>query len=243
MLPRYTLPILSREGKSGRQRPLRSLILVNKKMETSRVKSLYAVYSTFYDSVFGRLYAPGRLAAVRLMNVRPGEEILEVGVGTGVSLPHYPRHARIVGVDISREMLAKAEERKAALGLSNVEIYEMDATRMDFPEGRFDKVIAAHVVTVVPEPLKVMEEMKRVCKDSGEIYILNYVGASSGIAARLEQLFSPIRKAMGLGAYIDLEAVIKEAGLTVEYKERVNVFGLCRLIRCRKGKVIKAGFT
>ncbi|MFQ5863569.1 MAG: class I SAM-dependent methyltransferase [Candidatus Brocadiales bacterium] len=205
-------------------------------METERVKSIYAVYSHFYDSVFGRLYAPGRLAAVRLMDIKPGEEILEVGVGTGVSLPHYPKHARLVGIDISGEMLAKAKERKAALGLSNVDIYEMDASRMDFPDGRFDKVIAAHVITVVPEPLKVIKEMKRVCKDGGEIYVLNYIGASSGVVSRLERLFSPIRRAMGLGKNIDFEATIGAAGLTIERWERVNILGLCGLIRCRKGK-------
>ncbi|MFQ5957250.1 MAG: class I SAM-dependent methyltransferase [Candidatus Brocadiales bacterium] len=203
-------------------------------MKTEKVKSIYAIYSYFYDSVFGRLYAPGRLAAVRLMDIRPGEEVLEVGVGTGVSLPHYPKHAKLVGIDVSEEMLAKAKERKAVLDLSNVDIYEMDATRMDFPDGRFDKVIAAHVITVVPEPLKALKEMNRVCKDGGEVYILNYVGTSNGIVAWLERLFSPIRKAMGLGTYIDLEATIGAAGLTIEHQEKTNILGLCRLIRCRK---------
>lgn len=203
-------------------------------METERLKGIYAFYSLFYDSVFGRLYAPGRLAAIRLMDIKPGDEILEVGVGTGISLPHYPRHARVVGIDISREMLAKAEERKAALGLSNVEIREMDAGRLDFPEGRFDKIIAAHVITVVPKPLKVLKEMKRVCKDGGEVYILNYVGASGGVVAWFERLFSPVRKALGLGEHVDFEALTREAGLSIEHWERVNILGLCCLIRCRK---------
>lgn len=203
-------------------------------METERLKSIYAFYSWFYDSIFGRLYAPGRLAAIRLMDIKPGQEILEVGVGTGVSLPHYPRHARVVGIDISREMLAKAEERKTSLGLSNVEIHEMDAGRLEFPDGRFDKVIAAHVITVVPEPLKALKEMKRVCKDEGEVYILNYVGASGGVVGWFERLFSPIRKALGLGEHMDFEALIREADLSIERWERVNILGLCALIRCRK---------
>lgn len=206
-------------------------------METTKIKNIYAFYSHFYDSVFGRLYAPGRLAAIRLMDIKPGEEILEVGVGTGVSLSHYPRHAKVVGIDISKEMLTKAEERKAALGLTNVDVYEMDASQMDFPDGRFDKVIAAHVIAVVPDPPKVIEEMKMVCKEGGEIYVLNYVGASSGVVAQVERFFSPIRKAMGLGMHIDLEAVIEKAGLTVEHRERVNIFGLCSLIRCRKKRL------
>jgi phosphatidylethanolamine/phosphatidyl-N-methylethanolamine N-methyltransferase len=203
-------------------------------METERVKSVYAVHSHFYDSIFGRLYAPGRLAAIRLMDIRPGQEILEVGVGTGVSLPHYPKHARVVGIDVSKEMLAKAEERKTSLGLSNVEVYEMDAGKMDFPDGRFDKVIAAHVISVVPEPLKVIKEMKRVCKDGGEVYILNYVNASNGVIAWFERQFSPIRKALGLGKDVDFGAIIKEAGLSIDHIEKVNILGLCRLIKCRK---------
>jgi phosphatidylethanolamine/phosphatidyl-N-methylethanolamine N-methyltransferase len=204
-------------------------------METERVKRLYAIYSYFYDSVFGRLYSPGRKAAIRLMDIRPGDEILEVGVGTGISLPHYPRHARLVGVDISRDMLEKARKRKEAMGLSNVVLQEMDATRLDFSEERFDKVIAAHIIALVPEPLKVVEEMKRVCKEGGELYILNYMGSTGGYWARLEELFSPIRRAMGLGRSLDLEATLSQAGLYIEHQERVNFLGLCSLIRCRKG--------
>ncbi len=203
-------------------------------MKIDRIKDVYAVHSYFYDSIFGRLYAPGRLVAIGLMDIKPGQEVLEVGVGTGVSLPHYPRHARVVGIDISSEMLAKAKERNVNLGLSNVEIYEMDAGRMEFPDRRFDKVIAAHVISVVPEPLKVMKEMVRVCKDEGEVYILNYVGASSRVVAWFEEKFQPIRQALGLGRNVDFGALIADAGLVIEHIEGVNILGMCRLIKCRK---------
>ncbi len=203
-------------------------------MKIDRIKDVYAVHSYFYDSIFGRFYAPGRLAAIRLMDIKPGQEVLEVGVGTGVSLPHYPGHARVVGIDISSEMLAKAKERNVNLGLSNVEIYEMDAGRMEFPDRRFDKVIAAHVISVVPEPLKVMKEMVRVCKDEGKVYILNYVGASSGVVAWFEGKFQPVRQALGLGRNVDFGALIADAGLVIEHIEGVNILGMCLLIKCRK---------
>lgn len=201
-------------------------------MEAERLKKIYGIYSYFYDHLFGRLYAPGRLRAIGLMDIRPGQEVLEVGVGTGISLPLYPRYARLVGIDLSREMLGKAWERKRSLGLDNVSLYEMDASRMDFPSGHFDKVIAAHIIALVPEPLKVLREMERVCKAGGELYILNY--APNGVFAWADRLFAPLRKAAGLGRHIDLELTLASAGLEIEHKERVNLFGSCCLIKCRK---------
>lgn len=204
-------------------------------MKLDKIKGVYAVHSYFYDSVFGRLYAPGRLAAIRLMDIKnPGQEILEVGVGTGVSLPHYPRHARVVGIDISKEMLEKAERRKTSMNLSNVEVCEMDAGDLDFPDARFDKVIAAHVISVVPEPSKVVKEMARVCKDEGNVYILNYIAAAGGVVGWFEQKFQPFREAMGLGRNVDFGLLVAEAGLVIEHIENVNVFGMCSLIKCRK---------
>jgi phosphatidylethanolamine/phosphatidyl-N-methylethanolamine N-methyltransferase len=203
-------------------------------MEAERVKRIYAFYSSFYDSFFGRLYAPGRRAAARLMDVRAGEEVLEVGVGTGIALPLYPRGARVVGIDLSREMLEKARRRKRDLGLSNVTLYEMDATRMDFPAGRFHKVIAAHTVAVVPNPLTLILEMKRVCREGGEIYILNYAGSTEGWLSQIDKFVSPFRQALGLGHHLDIESLVREAGLSIEHQQRVNLFGCCSLIKCRK---------
>ncbi len=204
------------------------------KMETDRLKKIYAIYSSFYDSIFGRLYAPGRRAAVRLMNVQPGEEILEVGVGTGIALPLYPKRATVVGIDLSSEMLEKARQRKEDLGLANITLYEMDATKMAFPEGRFHKVIAAHIITLIPEPLKLLTEMKRVCHVKGEIYILNYEGNTTGWMSRIEEFISPFRKSLGLGVHLDIDTLLGRAGLKIEHKERVNLFGCCSLIRCKK---------
>lgn len=203
-------------------------------MESERLKRIYAFYSSFYDSFFGRLYAPGRRAAIRLMDIKPREEILEVGVGTGIALPLYPREASVVGIDLSAEMLEKARQRKRDFGLSHVELHEMDATRMDFPSGRFHKVIAAHTMAVVPEPLRLVLEMGRVCREGGEIYILNYAGNTEGWLSHMDKFFSPFRMALGLGQHLDIEAILLEAGLRIEHRERVNLFGSCSLIKCRK---------
>ncbi|HHT9120179.1 MAG TPA: class I SAM-dependent methyltransferase [Candidatus Hypogeohydataceae bacterium YC41] len=201
---------------------------------SERLKTVYAFYSTFYDSIFGRLYAAGRRAAIRLMNIRPGEEILEVGVGTGTALPLYPREANVVGIDLSKEMLEKARQRQRDFGLSRVTLYEMDATKMGFTSGRFHKVIAAHTVAVVPEPLRLILEMKRVCRTGGEIYILNYAGSTKGWLSQIEKFISPFRNALGLGQHIDIESLLKEAELRIEHQERVNFLGSCSLIKCKK---------
>jgi phosphatidylethanolamine/phosphatidyl-N-methylethanolamine N-methyltransferase len=139
------------------------------------IQRVYKRYSYFYDLSFGSIFEPGRQKAIQKMLFSPGEHILEVGVGTGLSLSLYPSYIYITGIDVSREMLDKAKRRKKKEGLSNVLALElMDAENMTFKDNSFDKVVAMYVATVVPNPLRLVEEMTRVCKPDGELYILNH---------------------------------------------------------------------
>ena len=200
---------------------------------SKHIKKVYSLYAKIYDVFFGKIFEHGRYTAFYMMSVKPNETILEVGVGTGLSLPLYPRESKITGIDISQEMLDKAEAKKQYYRLSNVNLYNMDASSMSFADNAFDKVIASHVITVVPDPLRTLKEIKRVCKKDGDIFILNYTGANNQIISRFEKFISPFRDKMGLGKHIDLDELLREAQLSIICEKRVNFLDMCRLIKCK----------
>ena len=134
-------------------------------MDIRAIEQAYRRYGRFYDVCFGAVFQPGRRAIIDRMDCAPGERILEVGVGTGLSLPLYPRNVSIVGIDISRDMLAQARLRQSRGGLENVaELMVMDAENMAFADDSFDKVVAMYVASVVPDPQRLVDEMRRVCR-------------------------------------------------------------------------------
>ena len=136
-------------------------------MKPEAVEIAYARWAPIYDRTFGAITNVGRRRATDYINARGGR-LLEVGVGTGLALPYYAPSLSVSGVDYSPEMLAKAQGRVDALGLGHVELSRMDARALDFPDNHFDTVAAMHIVSVVPEPEKVVAEMARVCKPGGE---------------------------------------------------------------------------
>ena len=140
---------------------------------------------------FGAVFERGRHAAIAAAE-RVGGRILEVGVGTGISLPHYSRSSRLCGVDISEPMLRKAQERVDELGLGNVEgLWVMDAEHLSFPDGSFDVIVAQYVITTVPNPEATLDEFARVLKPGGEIVLVSRVGAEAGLRRSLEHWFQP----------------------------------------------------
>jgi phosphatidylethanolamine/phosphatidyl-N-methylethanolamine N-methyltransferase len=128
------------------------------------VQKTYRRYAPRYDFIFGAVFHPGRKAVIDYMDCKPGERVLEVGVGTGLSLPLYPEGVHVTGIDISEEMLARAITLKQSEGLNNVELLTMDAEKMTFKTDHFDRVVAMYVASVVPNPIQLVEEMRRVCR-------------------------------------------------------------------------------
>ena len=161
------------------------------------IAQAYALWAPFYDIVFGAVFEQGRHAAIRAAE-RLGGRILEVGVGTGISLPDYGPTSRITGIDISEPMLRKAQKRVAELGLRNVEgLALMDAERLAFPDASFDVIVAQHVITTVPHPEATLDEMARVLRPDGEIVLVSRVGAENGLRAAFEQSFAPLTQRLG----------------------------------------------
>jgi phosphatidylethanolamine/phosphatidyl-N-methylethanolamine N-methyltransferase len=161
------------------------------------VERAYARWAPIYDLVFGAVFDRGRRAAIAAAE-RIGGRILEVGVGTGISLPDYARANRLVGVDLSEPMLRKARARVAEQTLSNVELLAvMDAERLALPDKSFDVVVAQYVITAVPHPEATLDEFARVIRPGGEIVLVNHIGAESGPRALFEQWFAPLARRLG----------------------------------------------
>lgn len=171
--------------------------LLATEIDKRAVEKIYRRWAPVYDLVFGAIFDRGRRAAIEATE-RVGGRVLEVGVGTGISLPHYSGESRIVGIDLSEQMLRKARRRVVERRLRNVEsLTLMDAERLDFADGAFDVVIAQYVVNTVPHPEVALDEFARVLKPGGEIVLLSRVSADAGPRRVFEHLFQPIAKRLG----------------------------------------------
>jgi phosphatidylethanolamine/phosphatidyl-N-methylethanolamine N-methyltransferase len=193
----------------------------------------YRLFSGSYDFVFGPVFHPGRKEAVRLVNERPGQRILEVGVGTGLSLPYFRRDSRITGIDISEEMLAKARQRVERERLSNVDgLHVMDAEHMQFEDNSFDAVLALYVASVVPSPERFAAEMRRVCIPGGTIVLVNHFTSDNWALRWMEKRLAHLARHIGFHADFPLDRFLRDSKLTVREIRPSNLFGYWRLIRC-----------
>jgi phosphatidylethanolamine/phosphatidyl-N-methylethanolamine N-methyltransferase len=199
-----------------------------------RVEKVYGVLARVYDGFFDWALAPGRRRAVACLAVSTGERVLEVGVGTGLSIPEYPVGAEVVGIDISEPMLERARVRRDELRRTDVRIEKMDARAIRYPDGHFDKVLAPYVISVVPDPDKVLAEMVRVCRPGGTIIVVNHFGSASRFLAFWERLLTPLSNWMGFRLDLPVETVTRASGLTLRRDERVNMLGLWRLLEFRR---------
>src|SRR5262245_50273143 len=165
--------------------------------DKTKVEKIYSLWAPVYDLIFGAVFEQGRRSVVAAVE-RVGGRILEVGVGTGISLPYYSRPNRVFGIDLSHEVLSKAREKVSALNLAHVEgLAVMDAENLLFPDASFDVVTAQCVVNTVPHPEVALDEFARVLKPGGEIILLNRVGAETGTRLVFERLFQPIARRLG----------------------------------------------
>lgn len=206
-------------------------------MDLEAIQKVYRRYAEGYDLCFGALLDPGRRVLVERLCCQRGERVLEVGVGTGLSLPLYPRDVQVIGIDISREMLAHARTRcrEERLGPLTA-LVRMDAEHMAFADDSFDKVAAMYVASVVPDPVRLVAEMRRVCKPGGELFIVNHFQHDNRLVGGVEKLLAPLSRLMGFRPDVHLDHFIATTGLTVSTRVPVNLFGYWTLLRARNVK-------
>ena len=206
---------------AGRDAATRALSVTA--VENDFVEAVYEKLAKVYDLTFGPALHPGRLQAIQRMNIQPGERVLEVGVGTGINLSLYPRQAMVTGIDFSVSMLEKARDRVARKGLRNMRLLQMDAADLKFSDDSFDIVYAPYLISVVPDPVRVAREMRRVCRPGGRIIFLNHFLSSNPLLSRAERMISPFTIHIGFKADLDLPAFLAQSDLQPVSIEKVNV--------------------
>jgi phosphatidylethanolamine/phosphatidyl-N-methylethanolamine N-methyltransferase len=203
-------------------------------VENDFVSGVYDKLAAVYDYTFGPGLHRGRIQAIQRMGIKPGDRLLEVGVGTGINVLLYPPESQVVGIDFSAPMLEKARERVARRGVRGVRLLEMDAADMKFPDGSFDIVYAPYVISVVPDPVRVAREMYRVCRPGGKVIILNHFRSQNVLGSRLERLISPLTLHIGFKSDLDLPGFLAQANLSPVSIEKVNFPRIWSLVTCIK---------
>lgn len=207
-------------------------------IDRAGVAKAYGLWAPVYDIVFGKVFDSGRQATI-IEADRIGGRVLDVGVGTGLSLSDYSRSTKICGVDISLPMLRKAQERVRAENLTNVEsLSVMDAKNLAFPDAWFDAVVAQYVITAVPDPEATLDEFIRVLKPGGELILVNHIGAESGARKLFELAFAPLARRLGWRPEFPWQRLVDWAathgGVTLAERRPMPPMGHFSLIRYRK---------
>jgi phosphatidylethanolamine/phosphatidyl-N-methylethanolamine N-methyltransferase len=201
-------------------------------MDVEAVRAAYRRWAGVYDAVFGGIFLRARRHAVATVNRLPGREVLEVGVGTGLALPYYLPGKRITGIDLSPEMLAQARKRVTSHGLMNIAaLREMDAEATDFAAGSFDIAVAMFVASVVPNPRRLMEEMRRVVRPGGDILFISHFAAERGPRWWIERAMAPASRALGWHPDFTREMLFSADDVGRVSETAVSPFGLFTLAR------------
>ncbi|RPI33483.1 MAG: class I SAM-dependent methyltransferase, partial [Hyphomicrobiaceae bacterium] len=200
-------------------------------MDEEAIKSAYRRWAPVYDRTFGLVAAEGRKHSVEIINQRKGR-VLEVGVGTGLSLPCYEKHLTVTGIDLSPDMLRKARSRVERQRLNNVTgLHEMDAGALAFPDESFDTVVAMYVMTVVPDAKKVMRELERVCATGGEVILVNHFSQEEGMRGWLERKLAPFADFIGWRPVFGLDQVLVCDDLRLAERRSLRPLGLFTMLR------------
>ncbi|RUO99474.1 methyltransferase domain-containing protein [Hyphomicrobium sp.] len=203
-------------------------------LDEGQVRDAYRRWAPVYDYTFGAISTAGRRHAAEIINAGSGR-VLEVGVGTGLALPNYKSHLDVVGIDLAPEMLDKARERVKAEKLTNISgLYEMDAGNLSFADNSFDTTVAMYVITVVPDPTKVMQELARVTKPGGEVLLVNHFSQDEGVRGWVERQMAPFADLVGWHSVFDVSRVMVCPELKLIDRKALRPWGIFTMMRFRK---------
>jgi phosphatidylethanolamine/phosphatidyl-N-methylethanolamine N-methyltransferase len=196
------------------------------RMQEASTRKIYDFHSGFYDATFGRLVRKRVATAIGHMNIGPEHTVLDLGIGTGQSLNHYPTQGRIVGVDLSAGMLREARKKIAERGMTNASVFQADAMRLPFADDTFDHVFISHVISVVSDPFKLVMEAQRVAKSGARIIILNHFQSTNRFVALVEKWVSPLCTKLGWRSDLALSDLIHVTGLEIDYRYQLSTIDI-----------------
>ena len=203
-------------------------------MDIASIRRAYRFYAPIYNSIFGRIVAEGRREAVAALPGQAGDRILEIGVGTGLSLPLYDPRLEVSGIDVSPEMLAIARRKYPSESYPQVrELLEMDAQQLDYPDDYFAGSVAMYVASVVPDPAAMMREMFRVTRPGGPVLVVNHFTSSKSLMRQVERRMTPLSKRIGFRPDFSLEHFVESTGVSPESVRSVNLRGFWKLLEFR----------
>ena len=195
---------------------------------------VYSDLAHFYDFVFGRAFVDHEHEVIEGMTFRPGQQVLEIGVGTGISLDAYPPYVHVTGIDPSADMLAHAVEKVRENQWRHIEVSNGDAHNLDFPDNSFDWVFTFHVLTVVSNPRRMMDEMIRVCKPGGRIIVVSHFASASPLLYLFGIIINPITNLLGWTTRLRAKDVLDGQKITVERQERFSRLSVHYVVVARK---------
>ncbi len=205
-------------------------------MQKEEIKKIYSRYSPVYDIIFSKAFLPRIKSALEKIGIKRDERILEVGVGTGLSLSLYPDSCNVVGIDITRKMLEKARQKKEKMGLRHIELLEMDAENMTFVDDSFDHTVLPFVISVVPDLEKMMAEVRRVTKKNGKIIIINHFSNGNTFFFTIEKMLSPLFIKLGWRSGLTLDLLSNHCNLCIEEATRKHSMDLWWVVRVTNKK-------
>jgi phosphatidylethanolamine/phosphatidyl-N-methylethanolamine N-methyltransferase len=197
---------------------------------------LYGEFAPLYDKVFGKIFYSRLKRVIEDLRIPSGAKVLEVGVGTGTSFPAYPRDCEVVGIDLAPDMLSRAREKIDENGWTHLKVLEMNALDLDFPDDSFDYVMAFHVVTVVPDPVRMIEEVKRVCRPGGRIVVVNHFTTDVPLLGTLTEALDPVTRHLGWRTNLRLKPFIDATELQIEAVYKLSKLSLYTVLVGRNRK-------
>jgi phosphatidylethanolamine/phosphatidyl-N-methylethanolamine N-methyltransferase len=200
----------------------------------SHESKIYYEFSKFYERIFTGLLGPRIRSTIDALKIRPGAKILEVGVGTGLSLSAYPPNVEVTGIDLAAEMLDQAQQKVDQNQWRHIRLRQMDALHMDFPDSHFDYVMAFHILSVVADSDRLMGEILRVCKPRGTVAIINHFRSEHRWLAPLVDILDPVTRRLGWRTTLRFSDVVAGEPLHVEQRFKTSLGSLFTVVVATK---------